>query len=350
MPRLVVTPCTSCGAPLEQDVDLARETRCPYCGTVTPVAVPTPPERAKSGAGVGIVLGALLGAVALLVGGGLAIEELVNRSNADRVIELREADDSVLPTRATALPDGNLCIACAYDRVCSLDRDGKSLGTAPLPLAPLETSSPARGGATHGMAADRAGRLYVSHGNELIEFASDTLVERRRLSVLPEGEAARCLSVGPDDTLWTMTTKDDIVQLDAARVVRARWTEAVLKHDARHHGCSGMVVDASGRVWVLPEGAPAVYVLSPEGALIRRHTPGGPGRYSSIAVLSQDRVVLAYYSWLVFLDVDFREIEGPKARRDGSEIQEVLLTADDALVAVSSMGSVLRWEGVSARW
>lgn len=350
MARLVVTPCASCGAPLEQDLELARETTCPFCGAVTPVAPQEPPPKA-SGLGVGVVLGALFGAIVLLVGGGLAIEELANRSNADRVTDLRELGDLIVPTRAAALADGGVWVACRHDRLCVLDRGGNSQGSAPLPLAPMDAPRSARGDATHSMAADRAGRVYVSHGGALIEFAASALAERRRLSALPEGEYARCLAVAPDESLWSMTSKDDIVKLDSERVVRARWTQPVLKHDARHHGCSSLVVDASGRVWVTPEGAPALYVLSPAGELLRRHAPGGPGHYSGIAVLPRDRVVLGYSSWLVLLDAEFRELDGPKARRDSSaQIGEVLHTPDDALVVVTTTGHVMRWERVSERW
>lgn len=348
MARLVVTPCASCGAPLEQDLELARETTCPFCGAVTPVARPV---AEPSGPSIGLILGALFGGLTLLVGGALTIEELANRSNADRVTSLREHEADVVPVRAAALHDGGVWLACRYDRLCAVDREGKWLGSAPLPIAPHDAQPVARAGGTHGMAADRAGRVYVSQGNELIEYVAPAMTERRRLSVLPEGEHARCLAVAPaDDALWMMTTGDDVVQLDAARALRSRWKQPVVKHDARHHGCSHMVIDAQGKVWIAPDGAPALYVLSAGGELLRRHAPGGGGRYTSFAVLDGDRAVLGYASWLVFLDPSFSELEGPRVRRDSTELCEVLRTAADTLMVVTSAGDLLRWENASKRW
>jgi hypothetical protein len=365
VPRLIVTPCVSCGAPLEFDTDTATEARCPYCKNITRVPLPTPPRapltptRHSGGIGVGHVLGALLGGLVLLIAGALALDELFNRSNADHVVDLRTLKEAsahpyIAAQRAAALPDGSVWIACRPDLLCGLDRQGKWIGSVTLPEPPHDRpAGRLRYGGTHAMAGDGTGRLYVSHGKELLEIAVGERRVRGAISVLREGEVAHCLAISPSGSLWLMTSTDDILELDSQRKPRKRLTRPVSQHDARHHGCDSLVVDRNGQLWVSPEGGPAVYVLSADGALVRRHAPGGTAHYAGMAVLANGSVVVGYSDWLEFFSADFEPRDGPKTRRNNpgwSQITDVLLTPDDALIVTTGLGYVARWDRATAQW
>jgi hypothetical protein len=149
-----------------------------------------------------------------------------------------------------------------------------------------------------------------------------------------------------------MTSEDDLVALDAARQVRARWRQPLLQHDARHHGCDTLTHDEAGQVWVAPEGAPAIYVFAPDGALVRRHVPGGTGHYMGLAVLADGSVVTGHYARLLLLGPDFAPRTGPATSRDPgwAEVSEVIRTPADELVVTTLLGTVARWDGASSRW
>ncbi len=356
--NLVVTPCTHCGAPLEFESGLANVVRCAFCGTTNDIAnaVPAPAQKQVS---IGVILGSVFGGLALLVGGAVLFGHYREADNADRVMRLEDIGASDSPdghfsgTRAARTPDGSLWVACKHDMLCGMDEAGAWLGTVRLPLArQSEWNMTQRYGATRGMAGDRAGRLYVSYDSELLEISTTDRRIVRRVPALPEGEHPRCLFMAEDDSLFMMTSTDDVVQLNAARAVQARWPTPVLALDPRHHGCDTIAVDRQGQVWVTPEGAPAIYVFSPTGVLVRRHTPGGHGHYMGLAVLADGSAIAGYNDELLLFGADFSVREGPvTSRRPGwAGVAEVLRTPDDTLVVVTLLGVVARWDGISTRW
>lgn len=362
--RLVVTPCVTCGAPLEPGSPGDAEVRCRFCGTAHPAERPAQaPARAPDGPNVGVVLGSLLGGLALFVGGAFLLGWWLESDDADRVVSLEAvealvAERSTYATRAAMTPDGSLWVACRHDRLCALDPSDRFLGSVDLPQVPHEERERAREEGSlrydpvRAMAVDRRGRLYVAYADRFLEIAS---AERRLVGpvhALAPGEAPRCLAVGPDDALWVMTNTDDLVVLDANRTERARWRQPVLRHDPRHHGCDSLVVEPSGQVWVTPVAAPAVYVFSPEGQLVRRHSPGGGGHYTGLAVLPEGRAAVGYYTWVVLFGPDFVELEGPRTsrRRGWAEVSDLLRSPDDALVVTTTLGVIARWRRASERW
>lgn len=305
---------------------------------------------------MGRVLGALVAGIALLVGAGLLLEELSLRDDADRVVHIGDVHPAPVPTllgvgRVAALPDGSLWLACRWDRLCAIDARGAWRGSIELPRTPPAPADRHGWGSTHGIAGDGRGRVYVSHGDELLVVSTTELRVIERLRPLPEGEHPRCLAMGQGGTLWAMTSRDDLVLLDPRGGVRSRSNTPMTSREARHHGCGSLAVDAGGRIWMTPAEASAIYVFAQNGELVRRHAPAGPGEYRGLGLLEDGSVVVGHYDRLRLFGPDFAEREGPKARRDRwGWVSDVTLGPDGGLIVAGQLGHLARWDRASSRW
>ncbi len=353
MARLAVTPCTTCGAPLSHDPAVALEITCPYCKRVTRWE-PTVEPKPADGRGVGFALAAMLAGIVLVIVLGTTVDWLRNRDDSDRVVRLQapEAATDVFVTRATLAPDGALWMACRSELLCHFASDGTWLGSVSLPTPePDDFVNSARTGVTWGLAADRAGRLYVSHGRALLEVSMATRVIAGRSALLSGDEHATCLAVGADDALWLMTSGDDLVSFGADRKPRVRWKQPLTGVDPRHHGCDSLALDGQGQVYVTPQQEPAIYVFSPEGKLLRRHAPGGPANYTGLLPLSDGKVLVGYYYELLLFDAAFRPLPGPKLPRDSwGFVTDLVETHDRSVLVMTQLGFLARWGKAGRKW
>jgi sugar lactone lactonase YvrE len=355
-PELVTHPCRGCGAPLP--IRSARTPRitCAHCGAVNEVSTTPPAQPEQKGSNPILIPVALLLALFLFVGGAVSLDRWDRASDAEAVQDLKKLAPSerLSTSKLTVAPDGIRWVVCRHERLCAISPDGKLLGIHELPFVSHDQDPQIqRGGNTRGMVLDPQGRLYLSHGKELLvvrpQQGGRALERLPPVRALPPGEHATCLAVGGDGALWAMTSRDDLVKLDAQRNLQARIPRPMLSQDPRHHGCGDLLVAPDGRIFVTPEEAPALYRLDPTGKPEKRHAPGGAGAYMGLA-LWRGSLVVGHYDKLLRFDVDFRPLPAPKTQRDGWEwVSDAATTPDGSLLVLTRLGFLARWKTPSGK-
>jgi streptogramin lyase len=162
------------------------------------------------------------------------------------------------PRHVAVDPAGNVFVS-DFDtgRVQKLDPTGKSLLVVQVP--------PDANGLrlVQGLAADRAGRVYVSRGGDLLQYSA---ADGRLLATFPHDFPRTrydAVCVDAAGTVWALHTTasdNDLIRLDASGKVLGRWGRIVSGVNPKDSAMSlELAVDARGGVFVSSSFGKQVY-------------------------------------------------------------------------------------------
>ena len=356
MPRIQVFNCPSCGARLTVEGDEAQ-VKCQFCDNTVIVPEELRPKRSAppviqirttrpSGAAGVLAVVALL----LTVGSAMAIFLLmstVQNKASEQVSSIQTSvvqqvstvvvqTTSIVGFSATLAPnltpppgfaevvltfggkgtgaslfddarsiavddEGNLYVAeYSTGRVQKFDAEGKFI-TSWI----AEGDTPLRG-----MAADRAGNVYVVRQGAILKYEGAT---GKLLDNIKGGDYFDDVAVLPDGGLVAASylNRDDIVHLNADGEVVSRIEEAISGQTGDSELDTRVAVDGLGNIYALGHFNNAIFVFTPEGRFVNKFGSDGdePGQFrapNAIAVDGQSRVYVSDIKGIQIFDAEGR--------------------------------------------
>ncbi|MBC8077114.1 MAG: protein kinase [Chloroflexales bacterium] len=175
------------------------------------------------------------------------------------------------------------------------------------------------------LAADRAGRVYVSRNSGVQRYDGAT---GKLLDSFATGEGFQDLAILSDGSMLAIPwAGDDLVRLDEAGNVMGE-LQGLMEKASAERGPSKVAVDGLGTIYLLDQSGANVFIFTPEGAFKDRFAVPNTWAFSDLAVDRRGRLYVSTFGQaqgVAVFDADGRQVD--EIGTDGAVFD---MTFDDA--------------------